>query len=189
MRHGAYIFLMVLFIAGLISVPVVPGLAASSTKKELMVTSFETGNTVYAGQKAAYTVQVVSDDPNDPKTSMMPYDGANVTVYFKNANTKLINSKPVSEKGGIYKGAVVLPGTGQWDVLVLALRKGEKEAADSSNVYTMSTQLAVHAPVRHTSAWIYNLGFVILGIFLIFVIWLIRRKNREKNKLNFIKKL
>ncbi|WEG12542.1 hypothetical protein PU629_21035 [Pullulanibacillus sp. KACC 23026] len=155
-------------------------LAFAAAKKDLMITSLETANSVYADQKERYQVQVVSVDPNKPKATMKNYNGANVTVYFKNTDNKLIKSKPVFKKAGDYEGTVTLPDSGQWDVLVMALRKGEKEAADSSNVYTLTTEVAVHPPEKKGTLWAYGGILLLIVILLGLFIYMVRRQNRKK---------
>jgi hypothetical protein len=153
--------------------------AESHSKKELMISSLENAGTVYAGQEARYTVVVDAIDSADPKKSMTPYDEAIVTVYFKNAN-KIIQSKPKPIKNGRYTGAITLPDQGPWDVLVTALRHGEKENKDGSNVYTMATQLAVHPPEKRGGAWLYGMGIVIFLLVAYILILRIRRSNQKK---------
>jgi hypothetical protein len=154
-------------------------LAMAATKKDLLITSLETVGSIYEDQKAHYQVQVVSINPNKPKATMENYNDANVTVYFKNTDNKLIKSKPVPKKAGVYDGTVTLPDSGQWDVLVMALRKGEKEAADSSNVYTLTTQVVVDPPQNKAQWWAYG-GLLLLAILVIYLlIYMIRRRNKR----------
>lgn len=153
--------------------------AASPPKKELMISSLENTGLVYAGQVAHYTVEVDAINPVDPKKSMSPYDKATVTVYFKNGD-KLLQSKPKAVKNGRYTGSITLPDQGPWDVLVTALRHGEKEAKDGSNVYTMTTQWAVHPPVKRGGAWLYGFGSVLLLLLAYALVLRIRRINQKK---------
>lgn len=155
--------------------------AVATPKPDLMITSLENQNTVFSDHKATYSVSISSIDPVNPQKSMSPYNQADVTVYFKNANNKLIKSKPVAQRNGIYIGNVTLPDAGQWDVLVLALRHGEKEAADQSNVYTMTTQWVVHQPKGNGMVWaIGSILVVFLGIVLYFLIKRTRKRNGKR---------
>ncbi len=156
--------------------------ATTPKKKDLMVSSLENLNTVYVDQKAEYSVSISSIDPTNPQKSMQPYNQANVTVYFKNSDNKLMKSKPISKGKGRYVGSVTLPDAGTWDVLVLALRHGEKEAADESNVYTLPTQWAVHTPKGHSAEWEIGVGLAGIGVVSYFFIRRTRRKNRSKRK-------
>lgn len=155
--------------------------AAVPKKRDLMITSLENLNTVYAGKKATYSVSVSSFDPNNPKKTIAPYNDGNVTVYFKNTDNDLIKSKPLGKGNGTYTGSVNLPDTGDWDVLVMALRKGEKEAANQSNVYTMTTQWAVHPPQGHSTAWLIGVGSVVLLILAYLGIRRVRRLNNKNS--------
>jgi len=153
--------------------------AASQSKKELMISSLENTGTVYAGKEAHFAVIVDAIDSANPKNSMTPYNGASVTVYFKNGD-KVLQSKPKITKNGSYTGTITLPDQGPWDVLVTAVRHGEKEAKDGSNVYTMTTQWAVHPPVKRGGAWLYGLGGVVLLLVAYTFILRIRRVNKNK---------
>lgn len=180
MRRLASLFLMLILVLSFFGFFESKSFAASPAKKDLMITSLETSRDVYAGQTVSYSVQVDSMDQNNPKSTMRAYNVAHVTVYFKNSNNKLIKSRPSPlGKGGIYKGKVTLPGTGQWDVLVTALRKGEKEAANSSNVYTLTTQLPVHPPKGNSSIWLYGFAIGLGVVILLLIIRFIRRLNQR----------
>lgn len=155
--------------------------ASAESKPDLMVTSIETVGSVYADQPFAYHIQVVSMDPANPKATEKKDNDATVTVYYRNSDNKLITSQPKLDGNGVYTGKVTLPDSGQWDVLVTALRKGEKEASDSSNVYTLTTQVAVHPPKTNGSFWAY--GSILVGacLVILFLIALVRRRNRRTN--------
>lgn len=180
MKRFFSIFFLCLIMIGLLFSNSLITHAASPQKRDLMITSLENTNTVYAGKQATYSVAVSSMDSNNPEKTMKPYNDGNVTVYFKNTNNDLIESKPISKGDGTYLGKVTLPDTGDWDVLVIALRKGEKEAADQSNVYTMTTQWAVHPPQGHGTAWLIGVVCVMLLILVYFVIRRVRRLNHKK---------
>lgn len=150
--------------------------AVASATQQFMITSFINKSKLVSDQHIQYEIHVSTIDPSKPSETLRETNDADVYLYFKNGST-LIKKRLKNGKQGVYKGAVNLPISGEWQILIMATHQGQSpDSITTEGPETMKTTWNVQTP-SHKSGWFWasTVGIMLIVLFILFR-WLRRRK-------------